>query len=96
MSRNWTHLVRFLAEEDGQVHLGQIDATKWPDVGLATYKGEKVEAKLVNGTIYDGQITDRVMHISKVRETCYAAQTNTETRSFSLHLQWKKFLLSDV
>ena len=69
MSPPWTHLVRFLAEEDGQIHLGQVDAKKWPDVGLGTFKGEKIEAKLVTGTIYDGVVTDKIMHISKVHAT---------------------------
>jgi hypothetical protein len=69
MSRNWTHLVRFLAEEDGQIHLGQVDTKKWPDVGLATFKGEKVDARLVTGSIYDGVVTDKIMHISHVRAT---------------------------
>ncbi|KAI1619334.1 hypothetical protein EDD37DRAFT_597359 [Exophiala viscosa] len=66
MSQQWTHLVRFLAQEDGQIHLGQVDATKWPDVGLATFKGEKVDARLVTGSIYDGVVNQRIMHISQL------------------------------
>ena len=56
MAPSWTHLVRFIAEEDGQVHLGQVDAKKWPDIGLATVNGQKVEAKLVKGSIFDGVV----------------------------------------
>ncbi|KAK5949616.1 hypothetical protein OHC33_009423 [Knufia fluminis] len=67
MSPSWTHLCRFLAEEDGQVHLGEVDATKWPDVGVATYNGEKVDVKLVTGSIFDGSVTNTTMHISRVR-----------------------------
>lgn len=67
MSRNWTHLVRFLAKEDGQVHLGQIDAKKVPDVGLALEKGEAVSANLVTGGVFDGVVTERSLTISHVR-----------------------------
>lgn len=67
MTRNWTHLVRFLAKEDGQVHLGQIDAKQFPDVGTALEKGESVGAKLVAGGVFDGVVTDKSMTISQVR-----------------------------
>lgn len=63
----WTHIVRFLAEEDGQIHLGQVDPTKWPDVGLAVYKQERVDVKVVTGTVFDGLVTERTMHIGTVR-----------------------------
>lgn len=67
MSPSWTHLVRFLAVEDGQIHLGQVDAEKYPDVGLAVYNGDKVNVKLVTGSIFDGTVTKTTMHISTVR-----------------------------
>ncbi|SPO02206.1 related to bifunctional 4-hydroxyphenylacetate degradation enzyme [Cephalotrichum gorgonifer] len=66
MSRNWTHLVRFLAKEDGQVHLGQIDAAKVPDVGLALEKGETVSANLITGSVFDGVVTDKSLTISQL------------------------------
>jgi hypothetical protein len=66
MSKAWTRLVRFLAEEDGQLHLGQVDHAKWPDVGLAIYDGKRVDVQVVTGTVFDGVVTSRVMHISKV------------------------------
>ena len=66
MARNWTHLVRFLAKEDGQVHLGQIDAKRFPDVGLALEKGEAVSANLVTGSVFDGVVTDKSLTISQV------------------------------
>jgi hypothetical protein len=66
MSDTWTHLVRFVGEEDGQVHLGQVDARKWPDVGLDIFKGEKVDVKVVTGTIFDGVVSEKVMHVSQV------------------------------
>ena len=66
MSAAWTHLVRFIAEEDGQIHLGNIDVKKYPDVGLSTYQGEKVTAQLVTGSIYDGVVTDRSMTVQQL------------------------------
>lgn len=62
----WTHLVRFIAEEDGQIHLGNVDASKYPDVGLSTFKGEKVAVNLVTGSAFSGTVTDKVMHIARV------------------------------
>lgn len=66
-SPNWTHLVRFLAEEDGQIHLGQVDAKRWPDVGLVLEKGTKITVNLVEGSAFDGVVTDKTMTISQVR-----------------------------
>lgn len=63
----WTHLVRFIAEEDHQIHLGNIDALKYPDIGLSTFKGEKVPVNLVTGSAFSGTVTEKVMHISRVR-----------------------------
>jgi len=62
----WTHLVRFIAEEDGLIHLGNIDASKYPDVGLSTFKGEKVAANLVTGSAFSGTVTEKVMHIKQL------------------------------
>lgn len=66
MSPNWTHLVRFIAEEDGQIHLGQVDAKRWPDIGLATVNGQSVEVKLVKGSVFDGVVGEKVLHIAQV------------------------------
>jgi len=74
MAPGWTHLIRFIAEEDGQIHLGQIDSSVYPDVGFAIFEGKKVEAKLVLGSIYDGVVTEkklRVKHVSKQREMAF-------------------------
>lgn len=67
MAPNWTHLIRFVADEDGQVHLGQIDPKEHPDVGVSSFEGKKIKAKLVTGSIYDGVVTDREMHVKNVR-----------------------------
>jgi hypothetical protein len=66
IGRRWTHLIRFIAEEDGRIHLGQIDATKFPDVGLATFEGKKVDCQVVSGSVYDGIVTSRKLHVSQV------------------------------
>lgn len=66
MAPQWTHLIRFIAKEDGQIHLGQIDSAQFPDVGLAHFEGKDVSAKEVTGGLYDGAVTDRVLHVDKV------------------------------
>ncbi|CAH0051950.1 unnamed protein product [Clonostachys solani] len=62
----WTHLVRFLAVEDGRIHLGQIDAKKWPDIGLALDIGARITANLIEGNAFNGIVTNRTMEISRV------------------------------
>ncbi|KAK2764670.1 fumarylacetoacetate hydrolase domain-containing protein 2A [Colletotrichum kahawae] len=66
MSSPWSHLVRFVAQEDGQVHLGQVDAGKWQDVGLATLEGERIPVNLVKGNVFDGCVTEEVMHVQEL------------------------------
>ncbi|MCJ1458504.1 hypothetical protein MMC28_008877 [Mycoblastus sanguinarius] len=63
MSPHWTHLIRFVAQEDGQIHLGQVDPKVYPDVGLATVEKKKVEAKLISGSIFDGLVTEKTMTV---------------------------------
>jgi len=62
----WTHFVRFIAEEDHQIHFGNVDASKYPDVGLSTFKGEKVAVNLVTGSVFSGTVTDKVLHIERL------------------------------
>lgn len=38
---SWTHLIRFIAEDDGHTYLGQIDSSEFPDIGLASFKGAR-------------------------------------------------------
>ncbi|KLO89203.1 bifunctional 4-hydroxyphenylacetate degradation enzyme [Fusarium fujikuroi] len=66
MAPNWSHLVRFLAEEDGQVHLGQIDHEAWPDVGISLEKGQKIQAKLIQGCVFDGVVTERLLTVKEL------------------------------
>ena len=61
----WTHLIRFVAQEDNQIHLGQlVDPSQ--DVGLLSYKKEKIEAYLIIGSIFDGQVTKTKLTVSYV------------------------------
>lgn len=66
MAPQWTHLIRFVAEETNLVHLGQIDPKEFPDVGLATVEGKKVTAKEITGSIFDGVVTDKVLTVKQV------------------------------
>ncbi|KAM6479482.1 fumarylacetoacetate hydrolase [Trichoderma sp. SZMC 28011] len=66
MARNWTHLIRFIADEDNQIHLGQIDPSVNPDVGLDTYNGKRVQARLIVGSAFDGTVTDKVMTVKQL------------------------------
>ena len=59
-------MIRFIAKETGQAHLGQLDSKAVQDLGLATVKNEDVKARLINGSIFDGIVTDRQMTVSQV------------------------------
>ena len=59
---SWTHLIRFIAREDHQSHLGQLVDISI-DVGLATYEGKTVQAYNIIGTILDGQVTKDVLTV---------------------------------
>lgn len=67
MSLNWTNLIRFISEEDGRIHLGEINTKKYPDIGLTVLSGESVAVKLVKGSIFDGVVTETTMHVGRVR-----------------------------
>ncbi|GME29192.1 fumarylacetoacetate hydrolase [Neofusicoccum parvum] len=66
MAPNWTHLIRFVAKEDGQIHLGQVNPQEHPDVGLATLKNVPLRAKLIRGSVYDGSVTQTVMTVDRL------------------------------
>ena len=66
MAPNWTHLIQFIADEDGQIHLGQVDAIEYADVGLAVLKGEKIAVKEVTGSVFDGVVQSKVLHVAQV------------------------------
>ncbi|KAM0460206.1 hypothetical protein ACHAPV_004995 [Trichoderma viride] len=70
----WTHLIRFRAIEDGQVHLGQlIDTSR--DVGIDCLNGVEVKAFLINGDLFNGTVTNHVLTVDHLlspvsREHC--------------------------
>ncbi|KAJ5464807.1 uncharacterized protein N7458_000493 [Penicillium daleae] len=66
MAPNWTNLVRFISEEDGQIHLGEVDSSKYPDVGIAVVNGDRIAVNLVKGSIFDGIVTDITLHIARL------------------------------
>lgn len=66
MAPTWTRLIRFIAEEDGQAHIGEVDARQFPDVGLAVVNGKPIAARLIQGSIFDGVVTEKQLHIARV------------------------------
>ncbi|KAL4911124.1 hypothetical protein BDW74DRAFT_172578 [Aspergillus multicolor] len=72
---SWTHLIRFVAEEDNKVHLGQlVDTTR--DVGQDSLNGMPIAAYLINGTVFDGEVTKAVMHVKQVAPFQHTSQTS--------------------
>jgi hypothetical protein len=65
---SWTHLIRFVAVEDGQTHLGQLVDTS-RDVGLDSVNGVEIKAYLIVGDVFTGTITKHVYTVSKVRDS---------------------------
>lgn len=62
---SWTHLIRFVAEEDSQSHIGQLVDTS-RDVGLDTFEGKPVRAYDIVGTIFDGEVTKTILTVKYV------------------------------
>ncbi|KAL7656259.1 hypothetical protein ACMYSQ_005368 [Aspergillus niger] len=61
---SWTHLIRFIAVEDSQTHLGQlVDPTR--DVGEDSVNGVDIAAYLINGDIFNGRVTSQIMHVKQ-------------------------------
>lgn len=60
-----THIIRFIASEDNRVHLGQLKDTS-RDVGLDTFEGKKVEAYLINGSIFTPEVTSIVYTVKQL------------------------------
>ncbi|KAL3442836.1 hypothetical protein BJX65DRAFT_298735 [Aspergillus insuetus] len=61
----WTHLIRFIAVEDGQIHLGQaVDTTR--DIGQDCFNGVPVEVFRIEGSIYAGEVTEEVLHVQRL------------------------------
>lgn len=60
-----THIVRFVAAEDNRIHVGQLVDTS-RDIGLDSLEGRKVEAYLINGTIFNGEVTDKIYTVKQL------------------------------
>ncbi|RSL97805.1 hypothetical protein CDV31_012871 [Fusarium ambrosium] len=65
MAPKWTHLIRFIAVEDGLIHRGQLCDTSI-DVGLSCKENKRVQANLINGSAFDGNVTNRVMTVDQL------------------------------
>lgn len=59
-------MIRFVAVEDNLVHLGQLVDTSC-DIGRDSVDGVEIAAYVIDGTIFDGRVTDDVMHVKQVR-----------------------------
>jgi hypothetical protein len=71
---DWTHLIRFVAAEDEQIHLGQLTDTS-RDVGLDTFNRVETKAYLINGDAFTGRVTNQVYTVKRLlspisREQC--------------------------
>ncbi|KJK68171.1 Fumarylacetoacetate FAA hydrolase family protein [Aspergillus parasiticus SU-1] len=70
----WTHLIRFIAIEDHQIHLGQlVDPSR--DIGLDSVNGKDIAAYLIDGGVFDGRVTDQIYYVKQLlspvsREQC--------------------------
>ena len=62
---SWTHLIRFVAHEDDQIHLGQLLDTSI-DAGFASVEGKEIKVKLLNGDIFNCIPTDHVYTVKRV------------------------------
>lgn len=72
---NWTHLIRFVAVEDNQIHIGQLVDTS-RDAGLDSINGLEIKAYLITGDIFNGKITQHIYTVKKVRAYCLRVCTN--------------------
>lgn len=61
----WTHLVRFQAVEDGQIHLGQLVNIS-QDVGIDSVSKTEIKVFKVKGDIFTGIVTDEMLTVDHV------------------------------
>lgn len=60
-----THIVRFVANEDGRIHLGQLVDTS-RDIGLDSVEGKEIKAYEINGSIFSGEVTENVLTVKSL------------------------------
>jgi len=70
-----THIVRFVANEDNRIHLGQLVDTS-RDVGLDSVEGRKIEVYLINGTIFAPEVTSHVYTVKQLLSPVSAEDCN--------------------
>jgi hypothetical protein len=75
---SWTHLIRFIAVEDSQSHIGQLVDVE-SDVGLDAFEGKVIKAFLINGTIFDGFVTNTVLTVKYVSSNSNLLTTKLES-----------------
>ncbi|KAL5589269.1 hypothetical protein FOVSG1_011136 [Fusarium oxysporum f. sp. vasinfectum] len=64
-SSKWTHLIRFIAVDDDIVRLGQlVDVTR--DVGLDSLENNPIFAYIIEGSIFNGKITDKILQVQQL------------------------------
>ena len=60
-----THIIRFIAEEDSLVHLGQlVDVQR--DVGLDSLHGTEIKAYAMTGSIFDAEVTGEILTVKQL------------------------------
>lgn len=79
----WTHLIRFVAIEDHQIHLGQLVDTS-RDVGQDSVNGKDIAAYLIDGNVFDGRVTDQIYHVKQVSEPHQGRHRNMRKGSKSI------------
>jgi len=62
---SWTHLIRFVAVEDHEIHLGQLVDTS-RDIGLDSFEGREIKAYLINGSIFNGEVTKHILTVKQL------------------------------
>ncbi|KAG5985964.1 hypothetical protein E4U54_005700 [Claviceps lovelessii] len=66
MPPNWSRLIRFVAREDGQIHLGEVDPAAHADVGLAVLEGRTVTARAITGSVFDGIVSSTTLTVRQL------------------------------
>jgi len=70
-----THIIRFVANEDNRIHLGQLVDTS-RDVGLDSLEGKEIKAYLINGSIFQAEVTSHVYTVKTLLSPIAKEETN--------------------
>ncbi|EKM59855.1 uncharacterized protein PHACADRAFT_250625 [Phanerochaete carnosa HHB-10118-sp] len=64
---SWNRLIRFVAAETSQVHIGE-PVDRWQDVGLASHKKQTIKAYEIVGSALDpaAQVTNNVLTVKQL------------------------------